>query len=454
MHRLTTQRADYYLTDLATELPVPTSRQHWEGQAAARLGLEGAVDPERFGAVLEGRHPHTGRPLRSDRATVQGYDLTFSAPKSVSVLFALGEPDVAEQVVAAHGEGVRGAVAYLERHGLTARRGSGEDRHAVGTTGAVAASFVHGVNRNQDPHLHTHVVVANLVHGEDGRWSACDQRGLTAHREAAAAMYDSHTRAELTRRLGLRWSEHGMRHSELEGVSPLLLGEFSSRAADIRRHMAERDVRSAAGARVAWAATRADKGPGASFEDLRGEWQRRARAIDGDGPDLERRGGVERQTINEHRFRASLSGAPDGAARRRDVITAFAVSARDGAPADTVEHLTDDWVPSGPGGVAEPAHQLRDLIPPGYLLQTLGPRPVDEESHGVWRQAARHIDAYRQTWQVRDRVEALGVDERGGLAALPTPRLIHHLQTRRQIDTARQRLGWQPPRLLERDRGR
>ena len=205
--------------------------------------------------------------MRSERATVLGFDLTFSAPKSVSVVFALGGEEAARHVVTAHREGVQGALRYIESHALSAQRGSGEQREIVPTTGLVAGSFTHGVNRNLDPHLHTHVVMANMVHGADGRWSACDHRGLSAHRVAASAVYESHLRVELTSRLGIRWVEAPGLRAEVDGVSPLLLGEFSSRSADIRRHMAEYGAHSARGARVAWAATRPDKRAGLDFHD-------------------------------------------------------------------------------------------------------------------------------------------------------------------------------------------
>ena len=266
IHRLTSAGADYYLADLAQELPLPgrldDGRAHWIGQAAAGLGLRGTPDPTALHAVLDGRHPASGHRLRSDRATVRGFDLTFSAPKSVSVVFALGGEDVARHVVAAHRESVHGALAYVEAHGLSAQRGSGEERHVVPTTGLVAASFTHGVNRNLDPHLHTHVVMANMVHGADSRWSACDHRGLSAHRGATSAIYEAHLRGELTARLGVRWVEEPRLGAEVAGVSLLVRGEFSSRSADIRRHMAERGSHSARGARVAWAATRPQKQAG------------------------------------------------------------------------------------------------------------------------------------------------------------------------------------------------
>src|SRR5271154_624504 len=95
MHRLTRSGAGYYLSDLAQELPLPQrgrdgAQAAWCGRAAEGLGLVGAIDPEHLRAVLDGRHPTSGHRLRSERATVLGFDLTFSAPKSVSVVFALG----------------------------------------------------------------------------------------------------------------------------------------------------------------------------------------------------------------------------------------------------------------------------------------------------------------------------------------------------------------------------
>ncbi len=286
VHRLTSQGADYYLADLAQELPLPTGgwdgRAEWTGTASERLSLRGPIDPDDFRSVLGGRHPVTGHPLRSERATVLGYDLNFSPPKSVSLLFALGGEEVAQEVVAAHKAAVGGALSYVEAHSLSAQRGSGEERNLVATTGLVAATFTHGVNRNLDPHLHSHVVMANLVHGLDGRWGACDQRGLSVHRDAADAVYGAHLRTELSNRLDVHWAAEPGRHAEVLGMSPLLIGEFSSRSADIRRHMGTWGSHSARGAHVAWAATRSPKQPAPSCDYLSAQWARRARAIDGE----------------------------------------------------------------------------------------------------------------------------------------------------------------------------
>jgi conjugative relaxase-like TrwC/TraI family protein len=469
MHRLTTQRAEYYLSDLAQELPLRRRGEKgepaaWTGEAAQGLGLRGAIDPAHLRAVLDGRHPTAGHRLRSERASVLGIDLTFSAPKSVSVVFALGGEEAARQVVSAHLDGVQGALRYVEAHALSARRGSGEQREIVPTTGLVAASFTHGVNRNLDPHLHTHVVMANLVHGFDGRWGACDHRGLAAHRAAASAVYESHLRARLSEGLGLRWIETPGLRTEVAGVSPSLVGEFSSRAADIRRHMAEQGAHSSRGAQVAWAATRPTKQTGLDFAGLSSQWERRARAVGHSRDDLAtalapRPVRAPDQTVDEHRFGAVLSLAPDGAARRRDVVAAFGAAAVNGADEHGLARLTELWTPAPSAraqvGVAEDSHSLRSVVPGGHLLATLGPRPLDPATHEIWRDAARAITAYRTQWGVSGTTDALGNDALpSGISSLPTARLIHHLETTRTIEVACQRLGWRAARTHEMDRGR
>ena len=124
IHGIGRDKADYYLSDLALELPV-AGPGRWLGSAASGLGLTGTVQADHFTRVLEGRQPRSGVLLGSGRASVGAFDLTFSAPKSVSVLFALAGADVADAVVAAHGRAVAGSLSYLEQHGITAARRSG-----------------------------------------------------------------------------------------------------------------------------------------------------------------------------------------------------------------------------------------------------------------------------------------------------------------------------------------
>ena len=307
--------------------------------------------------------------MGSGRAQVAGVDLTFTAPKSASVLYALGGPEVAACAAEAHRDAVSGAVAYLERHAVGAARSESGERIVIPTSGMVAGVFTHAVNRNHDPHLHSHVVMANLVHGADGRWGACDRRGLDAHRAAAGAVYAAHLRSGLRSALGVSWTRPMAGSAEVDGVESALRGEFSSRSADIRRHVAEMGSRTARGRRVAWAATRPAKLDSPPFPELAAEWARRARALGAAPLKLTRSAPSGREAVlDEHGFAATLSETPHGGAYRRDAVRAFATAARDGAPGAALERLTDLWLPPGGVGVAETMHRRRDVTPGGHLL--------------------------------------------------------------------------------------
>jgi conjugative relaxase-like TrwC/TraI family protein len=501
IRRVGRDRTDYYLSDLGRELPLgasPDRPGRWIGTAGVALGLTGPLEPSGFRALLEGRHPRTGRPMPSAPVSVCGFDLTFSAPKSVSVLFALGGEEVARRVVDAHGGAVESAVRYLECHAVSATRRDGTTREVVATSGLIGGLFTHAVNRNLDPHLHSHVVVANLVHGVDGRWSACDWRGLAAHRAAAAAVYEAHVRAGLMADLGVRWHGRGAptaagvmdappaRPAEIVGVTPELLGVFSSRHAEIRQRVHEVGAQTARGRHVAWAATRESKAS-APYEVLVGEWQRRAGVV-GELSELSELGhgyldrlstrtgvGLRPAVLDEHRYAAVLSITPHGGARRRDVVVAFGAAASDGMDAVSLNHLVSHWVPSnGSVGVAEPLHARSAVVPANHLLRALGPRPTDAATHDVWVEAAHAIDAYRERWCVDDRADrTAGADradrfDRTGhvdgagrpdgpdraseplepgtnLASLSAARLADYVRTTRLLDTARARLGVRAP---------
>ncbi len=163
IHGVRRDGADYYLSDVGRELPA-RCRHAGPGRRPPGWGCDGPLDAAGVRRLLSGLHPATGRPIGSSRVTVAAFDLTFSAPKSASVLFALGGPDVARHVVDAHEAAVAGGLAYLERTGSRLCRGPGAV--VIPTSGMVAGQFTHAVSRNGDPHLHSHVVMANLVHGE------------------------------------------------------------------------------------------------------------------------------------------------------------------------------------------------------------------------------------------------------------------------------------------------
>src|SRR5206468_4493942 len=105
--------------------------------------------------------PATGEPYVEVRthSPVAGYDLVFSPPKSVSLLHALGGEEVRHAVNQAHLAAWQAALAYLEERACVTRKGK-NGRVREHASGFVAAGYQHRTSRAQDPHLHTHVIVA------------------------------------------------------------------------------------------------------------------------------------------------------------------------------------------------------------------------------------------------------------------------------------------------------
>jgi conjugative relaxase-like TrwC/TraI family protein len=446
-------RAAYYLSDLAPEMSTiaplaPQLFPHWLGRASAPLGLTGRVDTDAFTALLEHRGPG-GRSLTGGATPVAAWDLTFASPKSVSVLFGVGRGEVPCEVVDAHESAVRAAFAYVEESAVAVRRGVGDERHLLPTGGIAAASFTHGLSRALDPHLHSHVVVANLARGEDGRWTAIDGRGLHAHAAAAGALYDCHLRGELVRRLGVVWEpQHAGTTPELCAVGPEVRAAFSARHAEIRSRLWDWQARSSGAARAAWAATR-DAKPGAVDVDrLARQWAARADSAGLSPAALDRI--TERrvapnglQGIDEHRLAAALWVSPHAAPARRDVVAAWAAATTQGAPAYEVLGAVNVWARSRGGlGVDEPRLALRTVVPGPAVLATLGPRPATTAGQEAYRTGAAAIETYRRRWGVTDGRHALGVDgSPASLAALPVRRLADHLDVERTLHGVARALG-------------
>jgi conjugative relaxase-like TrwC/TraI family protein len=211
----------------------------WTGAGTESLQLGGQVDHDGFMALMEGRDPAAGERLKrvGGRSKVAAFDLTFSAPKSVSVLFAIGEPALAAALVEAHESAVDAAVGYLEREACRVRRGRRGARHESGE-GFVAAAYRHRMSRAEDPQLHTHVVAANMARGADGRWTALDATPIYQHAKAAGFLYQAHLRAAVRERLPwVRWGPVRNGMAEIEQLSPEVLREFSTR----RRQIEERE---------------------------------------------------------------------------------------------------------------------------------------------------------------------------------------------------------------------
>jgi conjugative relaxase-like TrwC/TraI family protein len=261
----------------------------WLGDAAEDLGLSGEVEAAQLEAMLTGRNPVDGEPLVGMRGvpsngSVPGFDLTFSAPKSVSLLWGLGGPVAALEVKAAHREAVGAALDYMQREACWTRRGAGGSQFVKGD-GYLAAGYVHRSSRNGDPQLHTHVLVANATRAE-GRWTRLYHPAIYDHAKTASYIYEAHLRHELTRRLGIEWQPTRKGIAEIAGFADEHLRAFSTRRAEILE-AAGTDA-SARSMQVATLATRKPKERDVGHGELLERWRSRAEEIGLDREAIER----------------------------------------------------------------------------------------------------------------------------------------------------------------------
>ncbi|HCS60169.1 MAG TPA: hypothetical protein DIW46_02060 [Microbacterium sp.] len=227
---------------------------------SARLtGYKGELTPEAVDALRNGCDPQTGEVLTGDGAEqiasfwdapdrkagdVGAFDLTFSAPKGVSLLAAFGDEETRESIFAAQNAAVERALEFAQDNGvITTRRGKGGAERIQAELGEVATK-AEITSRAGDPQLHTHTLVSNFVKGADGRHTTLDSQvwhGATAGIDAAylRALSD-----ELGQRIGVRL-EHRLvgdkvRLAGVPGISQELEEQFSTRRQQINEELNER----------------------------------------------------------------------------------------------------------------------------------------------------------------------------------------------------------------------
>lgn len=233
-----------YYTDLARDdyyLKGGEPPGRWWGSGADALGLSGEVQTDHLASILSGRDAE-GQPLvqlqnyKDGRERQAGWDLTFSAPKSVSALWATAPEETRHTIQEAQQAAVEKALGYLEEVAAVTRRGKGgEMREEVGL---VVAMFEHGTSRAQEPQLHTHCLVSNLGVRADDTTGSIESHPLYLEKMAAGALYRAELAHQLTKELGVELQEDRA-FFMVKGVPSSLTEDWSSRAREIDRLMAE-----------------------------------------------------------------------------------------------------------------------------------------------------------------------------------------------------------------------
>ena len=280
------QGASYYERDgyYAKDDPEHKAASGWFGKGAEDLGLKGPVDPEIFRQVLEGKVPdgsgtELGRRGKDGEILHRpGRDLTFSAPKSVSIAALVGGDD---RIVEAHDRAVKATLDWVEKNVAETRMKDPATGQMVraGDQKIVAATFRHDTSRNLDPQLHTHAVLANMVKGEDEKWRSMANERLYGSKMLLGALYRSELAASLTR-LGYDIEKtHADGRFEIAGVSRDTIEAFSTRRAEIEAAMEERGLgTSGDNPRLAERASLMTRAKKRDIDrgELRGVWERQA----------------------------------------------------------------------------------------------------------------------------------------------------------------------------------
>lgn len=340
------------------------------GDARRAAELVGLSDLGRAGGQAEtdvverwlvgGQSPNgaSGRGFRN--GSVHGFDLTFCAPKSVSLIRAIRADDVTDKAIAdAHATAISEAMEYLAVHAGYTRvhnPATGE-KDLVRLPGLVAIAYQHETSRAGDPHLHTHVIVPNRQARADGTLASIDSTSLYHEAKAAGVIYQATLRGELHRSLGYEWlpvdPSTGM--AEVAGIDPNSITAWSQRSSQLREWAAENLVVNESGEptasqlAAAQKATRPGKPEQLGWTELRTGWRTDERGLGLDSA-AHRRARRDRLAasgprFSRHRIADAAATIEKAAFTRADLVEVIGAqlpvdTAR--SPRELVEEAVDD----------------------------------------------------------------------------------------------------------------
>ena len=247
----------------------------WMGSAAPELGLHGAVVRDELLATLQGFDPRTGEALVQKAGVDRRYafDLTFSAPKSVSIAWAVGNDEVKKGIEAAQDRAVERTLAFIEEKFALGRRGSAKEGTITKEqVKLLAAVYQHGSSRELDPQIHSHAMLENLGLRADGTWGALNEKEIFEWKLALGAVYRAELSSELNKNLGFETSTD-REYFRITGIPKELEEEFSKRRAQIEAALAEKGLSGGKASEVAALDTRKGKEV-VEAEILREEWKK------------------------------------------------------------------------------------------------------------------------------------------------------------------------------------
>ena len=232
----TRERGDF--DDYARGAQLNGPAPFWAGSGPALWGLQGVAQSEQVERLAQGFHPLTGEPLlRGAGGThVMGVDMTFSAPKDVSAVFAGADAATQEAIIEALQASAKAAIAHTESVSITRHGHGGRAKQAA--EAIAAAIYTHFASRALDPQLHAHAFVFNLGKRPGSEWSALDGKPHFDAKMSTGALF----RAELAWRLrGLGFAiEPDGSYFKIAGIVDGQRDALSTRSREINSYLSER----------------------------------------------------------------------------------------------------------------------------------------------------------------------------------------------------------------------
>lgn len=340
------------------------------GDAHRAAQLVGLSDEQRAGGLADlgtvarwlddGITPNGAHGRRFAAGDNHGFDLTFCAPKSLSLIRAYSDDVVQKAVLDAHNTGVREGMGYVNQHaGYTRVHNNITGKKDLQRLpGLVAAAYQHETSRAGDPHLHTHVIVPNKQARWDRKLGAIDSDQLWHEQRAGGMIYQATMRRELTRSIGAEWApvdpHTGM--AELVGIDRDVIKAHSSRSTQLREWADDNltlidGEPTQAQLAAAQKATRPRKPEGLSWAELRQQWRADPRGFRVDA-DAQRRARKQRlaatATLDRRRIAEIAAGIDKAAFTRADLVEIVGaqlpieVDGDDRSPREQIEAAVDE----------------------------------------------------------------------------------------------------------------
>ena len=239
IHTLTSvkQAENYYeKDDYYTKEGKLKHTSKWSGELAKQMNLGGSVKKREFIQLLSGNLPNKQEISTNKKGKTPGVDLTFSAPKSVSLACFLGDED---RIKRAHDEAIKATMEWAENECVQVRRTHQKRTVNEKTKGLLYAKFEHEVSRELDPQLHSHCVVLNVAKDSDGNYRALKNTQLYRRKMLLGVMYRSELAVRL-KKLGYEVEKTGPDGTfEIRGFEKKHLEHFSKRSQQIKEKVKE-----------------------------------------------------------------------------------------------------------------------------------------------------------------------------------------------------------------------